>query len=97
MANRLTEEDKIRINELYIKYGTYAEVARQTGFSASTVKKYVIPGYEPADIVKVEKFDRPLPDFDPMVFVQKKEWSSFCEYTVEEAARIEKLWKEMAL
>lgn len=94
---RVTQEDIIHINDVYYKCRTYAETARQTGFSASTVKKYVISGYEPAEAVKVEKFDRPLPKFDPMIFVQKDDWASFCEYTVEEAARIEELWKEMAL
>ena len=92
---RVTQEDII--NNVYYKCRTYAETARQTGFSASTVKKYVISGYEPSENVKVEKFDRPLPNFDPMVFVQKEDWASFCEYTAEEAARIEELWKEMAL
>ena len=43
MASKVTNEDILRINELYYKHKTYAEVARQTGFAASTVKKYVIP------------------------------------------------------
>lgn len=94
---RVTQEDIVRINDVYYKYRTYAETARQTGFSASTVKKYVVPGYEPAETTKIKKFDRSLPDFDPMIFVQKEDWASFCEYTVEEAVRIEELWKEMAL
>ena len=41
MASKVTNEDILRINELYYKHKTYAEVARQTGFAASTVKKYV--------------------------------------------------------
>ena len=45
MATKVTQEDKIRMNELYLKYKTYAEVARQTGFSASTVKKYIISDF----------------------------------------------------
>ena len=94
---RVTQEDIIHINDVYYKCRTYAETARQTGFSASTVKKYVITGYQPAEAVRAEKFDRPLPEFDPMIFVQKEDWASFCEYTLEEAARIEELWKEMTL
>ena len=42
MARKVTEEDKILINELYIKLKTYAAVARETGFSPTTVKKYII-------------------------------------------------------
>ena len=45
MANRVTDADKIIINMLYIKEGTYAEVARQTGFAPSTVKKYIVSDY----------------------------------------------------
>ena len=41
MASKVTNEDILRINELYYKHKTYAEVARQTGFAASTVKKYI--------------------------------------------------------
>lgn len=94
---RVTQEDIIRINDIYYKCRTYAETARQTGFSASTIKKYVIAGYQPTESVQQKKFTAPLPEFDPMVFVQKEDWSSFCEYTVEEASRIEELWKEMTL
>ena len=57
MATRITEEDKININELYLKHKTYAEVARQTGFSPSTVKKYVIPNYVSKDSLKITKFN----------------------------------------
>ena len=50
-------EDILRINELYYKHKTYAEVARQTGFSASTVKKYVIPGWAPVATENIIKFN----------------------------------------
>ena len=35
---RVTDEDKILINQIYLEVGTYAETARRTGFSPSTVK-----------------------------------------------------------
>ena len=35
---KVTNEDIVRFNELYAKLKTYAAVARETGFSASTVK-----------------------------------------------------------
>jgi hypothetical protein len=47
MASKVTNEDILRINEIYYKTKVYAETARQTGFSASTLKKYVIPGWQP--------------------------------------------------
>lgn len=36
---RVTKDDVIKINELYLKHKTYAAVARETGFAPSTVKK----------------------------------------------------------
>ena len=42
MARKVTEEDKILMNELYLKLKTYAAVARETGFSPTTVKRYII-------------------------------------------------------
>ena len=46
MANKITQKDIENINDLYLEYGTYAAVARATGFAASTIKKYVVPGYK---------------------------------------------------
>ena len=64
MANKVTNEDILRINEIYYKTHTYAETARQTGFSASTVKKYVIPGWEPVKMDNIIRFDLSnLPNF----------------------------------
>ena len=54
---RVSPDDIINFNNLYLKYRTYAGVARETGFSASTVKKYIIPGYEPAPATKIKKFE----------------------------------------
>ena len=38
---KVSKEDIIQMNELYQKLGSYAAVAREIGFSASTVSKYV--------------------------------------------------------
>ena len=46
----------IKMNELYLQIGTYAGVSRALGGSpsASTVKKYIVPGYKPqAEITKI--------------------------------------------
>ena len=68
MANKVTSDDILRINEIYYKTKVYAETARQTGFSASTVKKYVIPGWEPVAVENIKKFDfSRLPDFQEAV------------------------------
>lgn len=41
MAKRVTGEDIQRMVALYEEIGKYSEVARQVGFSASTVSKYI--------------------------------------------------------
>ena len=56
MANKVTSEDIMRINEIYYKTHTYAETGRQTGFSAGTVKKYVVPGWKPVAAENVKRF-----------------------------------------
>ena len=61
MASKVTEQDKIHMNELYLKLRTYAAVARETGFSASTVKKYIIPNYISQNNIKIKKFDKKIP------------------------------------
>lgn len=48
MANKVTPDDILQMNILYLELKTYAAVARKTGFSAGTVKKYIIPNFAPA-------------------------------------------------
>ena len=45
MANKVTPDDILQMNSLYLELKTYAAVARKTGFSAGTVKKYIIPNF----------------------------------------------------
>ena len=97
---RVTNEDILQINSLYFRYKNYAEVARQTGFSASTVKKYVIPGWQPVITENVVKFDpAQLPDFQEAVkiFRDIDNYGNLCVLTNLEKQEIEALWREMAL
>lgn len=41
MAKRVTPQEIVEMNRLYVKYGNYAEVGRKMGRSGSTVAKYV--------------------------------------------------------
>jgi hypothetical protein len=45
LANKVTPDDILQMNILYLELKTYAAVARKTGFSAGTVKKYIIPNF----------------------------------------------------
>lgn len=100
MANKVTNEDIVRINELYYKHKTYAEVARQTGFSASTVKKYVTPGWTPVVVENIQKFDlEQMPDYEEAVklFRDVHNYGSLCVLTSYEEEEIRELWKELAI
>lgn len=41
MSKRITPEEVIQFHKLYHKHGRYADVARLTGRSASTIAKYI--------------------------------------------------------
>ena len=41
MAKRVTPDEIIEMNQLFRKYGTFAEVGRRMGRSGSTVAKYI--------------------------------------------------------
>ena len=100
MASKVTNEDILRINELYYQTHTYAEVARQTGFSASTVKKYVIPGWAPVAVENIVHFDiAQLPDFTSAakLFRGIDNYGNLCVLTDYESEQIKELWKELAV
>ena len=100
MANKVTNEDILRINELYYKYKTYAEVARQTGFSAGTVKKYVKPGWQPVVVENIKKFDpSKIPDFQKAVEIFRgvQNYGNLCILTEREQEEIKELWGELAI
>ena len=51
MAKRVTPEDIIAINEAYLICKSYSATAKATGWSASTVAKYVDKNYVSKGIV----------------------------------------------
>ena len=96
MAKKVTEEDKVLMNELYIKLKTYAAVARETGFSPTTVKRYIIQNYVPKDSIQKNKFDLEIPSIDYDLF-KVEDFGLLCVLSKEEKNEIEELWKEMLL
>ena len=98
MAKRVTNEDILQINSLYFQYKNYAEVARQTGFAASTVKKYVIPGWKPIETKNIKHFNiSMLPDFTTDMFVGVDNYGDLCILTEREQEEIKELWGELAI
>ncbi len=98
MARKVTNEDIIRMNEIYAQCGTYAEVARQTGWSASTVRKYIIPGQVLAPAADIIRFDESLlVPFEPSLLVATQNIGDVLELTEGEIEGIEELWKELRI
>lgn len=92
---RVTKDDVIKINELYLKHKTYAAVARETGFAPSTVKKYVDPNFS-LPKKEVKKFDKLLPTVDFSIF-RKPDWKDFMTLTAQEFDELHELWEELSL
>ena len=100
MASKVTNEDILRINELYYKHKTYAEVARQTGFAASTVKKYVDKNWEPVKTENIIRFDLVnLPNFSEAteIFRGVENYGDLCVLSEEEKEEMKSLWEELAV
>ena len=90
----ITPDDIKRINELYAKYKTYAEVSRQTGFAPGTVKKYVQHDYVPQEKREYIRFSGDLPPFKPEIF-RINDWDPLCRLTKEEIIDLRELLKEL--
>ena len=97
MASRVTADDIKKMNQLYFKYKSYAETARQTGFSASTVSKYVDKNWKPIDETRRKIFDpNDLPDhFNNELFLLTDNFGDLCVLSEEEQDEIKELWDEM--
>ena len=95
---RVTSEDILRMNEIYYKTRVFAEVARQTGFSASTVRKYVDVNWKPVvseNIIRFEMDD--LPEFDTTCFKGVDNYGELCVLTERELDEMKELWGELAV
>lgn len=98
MARKVTIEDIKLFNELYYKHKTYAEVARQTGWSASTVSKYIDKNYVPVVQESVKRFDMStMPEFTTERFVNIVNYGDLCVLSEEEKKEIVELWEELAV
>lgn len=95
---RVTSEDILRMNEIYYKTHVFAEVARQTGFSASTVRKYVDVNWKPIENENIVKFDmNNLPEFDTTCFKGIENYGDLCVLTEREQDEMKELLKELVV
>lgn len=95
---KVTQNDIINFNELYYKCKNAAQVIRETGFSASTVRKYLIKDYIPQDQIKQIKFDINLikERFDASVFACEN-WGELCALSEEEKIQLKEFQKELTV
>lgn len=93
---RVTEEDIIQINEAFLLCGTYSGAAKATGWSASTVKKYIISGYTSQIDAAARESMITLPDLDKVV-ANLMQMAHATMLTSEEALEVTKLWKELII
>lgn len=97
---RVTSEDILRMNEIYYKTRVFAEVARQTGFSASTVRKYVDVNWKPVVSENIVIFSmKDIPDFKEAAkcFRGVDNYGELCVLTEQEQEEMKELWKELAV
>lgn len=101
MANRITEEQKLQINQLYYEIGVKSRVAKIMGISASTVSKYIIPDWKPQEKRAIKKFegriDNGLEFIKGFVFSEDKQDYLWCckLLTKEEWLELEELQEEI--
>ena len=89
----------IKMNELYLQIGTYAGVSRALGGSpsASTVKKYIVPGYKPqSEITKISFSWDDVPTANDIA-LKYSDFGDLCELTTTEKVEIKKLWEELSV
>ena len=93
---RVTEEDIIQMNEAFLLCGTYSGAAKATGWSASTVKKYIISGYTSQIDTAAQESMITLPDLDKVV-ANLMQMAHATMLTSKEALEVTKLWKELII
>lgn len=99
MARRVTAEDIKKINEIYCQCKTYSETARRTGWSVSTVRKYVDPSFIPQAEKEIRRFDcaTEFPEYSTKMFEGVENLGDLCILSEEEKTEIGKLWGELSI
>ena len=90
--SKVTQKDIEQFSELYSKLGSYAAVARETGFSSSTVAKYL------KNIPKNGVTQIPFSGvFTPLAADEweTRYWNHLLQLSETEKEEIRTLWKEI--
>lgn len=96
MAKRVTPEDIVIINETYLLCGSYSATAKATGWSASTVAKYVDKNYVSKGVVKESSKETTIQpaDLDEVMNYLLSHSNLSC-LTEQERADMKEIWKGM--
>lgn len=99
MARRVTIDDIRQMNEIYYQCKSYAETARQTGWSASTVRSYIDKNFSPILEENIHRFDpdTEMPEFSTDIFAGVENFGDLCELSEDEQVEIVDLWREILL
>lgn len=99
MARRVTIDDIRQMNEIYYQCKSYAETARQTGWSASTVRTYIDKNFSPLLEDNIHRFnpDTEMPEFSTAMFEKVENLGDLCELSEDEQVEIVELWREILL
>lgn len=98
MATKVTHEDIVKMNELYLEIKTYAGVARVVGFSPTTVKKYIDPNFVPVSKIEKYIFSAEILDISAIEYPSSSEdWSKLLSLSEEEKILCDELRKEILI
>lgn len=99
MARRVSVDDIRQMNEIYYKCKSYVETARQTGWSAATVRNYVDKNFSPVLENEIHRFDpnTELPEFSTEMFEGVDNYGELCALSDEERVEIVGLWRELVV
>ena len=96
----VTPQDIEKMNELYLSLHTYAAVAREVGFSAKTVKRYIISDYVAKEKVEanIKHFSGEIKDINDIFLPHtSEEWQNFMQLSEQEKKECDELRKEILL
>ncbi len=96
MRRTVNEEDIIQMNEAFLLCGTYSGAAKAPGWSASTVKKFIISGYTSQIDAAAQESMITLPELDKVV-ANLRQTAHATMLTSEEALEVTELWKELIM
>ena len=99
MAKRVTEKDIKEMNEAYLICHSYSGVAAATGWSVSTVRKYIIDGYKSEGVVG--KFNSTPVIIEPAAVDEAMDYmlnhSNLLCLTEQEKQDMKDIWKGMLI